>query len=147
MKKREEIAKEYQWRMEDLYENHDAWEQDFLKLQEGMEVLKGFAGTAGESSEQLKKLMQCCDELNMLAENVYVYANQRMHENTADSYYQGLAGRAQMLLVQLSEAASFIEPEILGIPEPVLMEMIEKEEGLWVYRTYFTRLLRRKAHI
>ena len=147
MKKREEISKEYQWNMEDLYVDAQAWEADFLRLQNGIEHLKEFAGTLGTSSRQLLKLMQCCDKLNMLAENVYVYANQRLHENTADAYYQGLSGRAQMLLVQLSEAGAFVEPEILDIPEDKLKEMIEHEEGLQVYRTYFFRLLRRKSHI
>lgn len=147
MKKRKEIAKEYQWNMEDLYGDNEAWEADFYKLQEGIGGLKEYAGTLGSSAEQLLKVMRCCDNLNMLAENVYVYANQRLHENTADAYYQGLSGRAQMLLVQLGEAGSFVEPEILDIPEETLKEMIETEEGLQVYKTYFFRLLRRKKHI
>ena len=144
--KRTEISKEYKWKIEDLYAANDIWEEDFIKLQKGIEELKCFEGTLSQSAENLLKMQEKCDELNQLAEKVYVYANQRLHEDTSNAYYQGLSGRAQMLLVQMSEAASYIEPEILAIPEEKLEDMM-KEEGLRKYETYFRRLLRRKEHI
>ena len=144
--KRNEIPEQYKWKIEDLYADNDAWEADFTKLQQGMEDIKKYEGTLAKSAENLLSLMKKSDELNQLAENVYVYANQRLHEDTSNAYYQGLSGRAQMLLVQMSECSSFVEPEILSIPEDVLEEML-KEEGLQVYKTYFGRLLRKKEHI
>ena len=144
--KRTEISKEYKWKIEDLYAANDIWEEDFIKLQKGIEELKCFEGTLSQSAENLLKMQEKCDELNQLAEKVYVYANQRLHEDTSNAYYQGLSGRAQMLLVQMSETASYIEPEILAIPEEKLEEMM-KDEGLRKYEAYFRRLLRRKEHI
>ena len=144
--KREEIPQQYKWKMEDLYASNEAWEADFTQLQNGMEDIKKYEGTLAESAENLLALMKKSDELNQLAENIYVYANQRLHEDTANAYYQGLSGRAQMLLVQMSEVFSFVEPEILGIPEDRLEEML-KTEGLKSYETYFRRLLRKKEHI
>ena len=144
--KREEIPQQYKWKMEDLYVTNEAWETDFKKLQDGIEELQKYEGTLGNSAENLLKMHETCDELNQIAEKVYVYANQRLHENTGNSYYQGLAGKAQMLLVQMSEASSYIEPELLGIPEETLKEML-KTEGLKKYETYYGRLLRKKEHI
>ena len=144
--KREEIPQQYKWKMEDLYVTNEAWETDFKKLQDGIEELQKYEGTLGNSVENLLKMHETCDELNQIAEKVYVYANQRLHENTGNSYYQGLAGKAQMLLVQMSEASSYIEPELLGIPEETLKEML-KTEGLKKYETYYGRLLRKKEHI
>ena len=144
--KRAEIPQQYKWKMEDLYPSNDAWEADFAKLQKGIEEIRNFEGTLAVSAENLLKMQETCDELNQLAEKVYVYANQRLHEDTGNAYYQGLSARAQMLLVQMSEAASYIEPEILDIPEEKLKEMM-KEECLKKYETYFGRLLRRKEHI
>ena len=144
--KREEIPQQYKWKMEDLYVTNEAWETDFKKLQDGIEELQKYEGTLGNSAENLLKMHETCDELNQIAEKVYVYANQRLHENTGNSYYQGLAGKAQMLLVQMSEASSYIEPELLDIPEETLKEML-KTEGLKKYETYYGRLLRKKEHI
>ena len=144
--KREEVTQQYKWKIEDLYATNEAWEEDFAKLQKGIEEIKKFEGTLGESPENLLKMQETCDKYSELAENVYVYANQRMHEDTGNAYYQGLAARSQMLMVQMSEASSYIEPEILNIPEEKLEEML-KTEGLLKYETYFRRLLRRKEHI
>ena len=144
--RREEIPQQYKWKMEDLYATNKAWEADFEKLQKGIAEIKRFEGTLAESADNLLKMQEACDELNELAENVYVYANQRFHEDTGNSYYQGLASRSQMLLVQVSEATAYIEPEILNIPEDKLEEMM-KAEGLLKYETYFRRLLKRKEHI
>ena len=144
--KREEIPQQYKWKMEDLYASNEAWEADFAKLQKGIEEIRKYEGTLGESAENLLKMQTACDELNQLAENVYVYASQRFHEDTGNAYYQGLSARAQMLLVQLSEASSYIEPEILSIPEQKLEEML-KTEGLQKYETHYRRLLRSKEHI
>ena len=144
--KREEIPQQYKWKMEDLYVTNEAWETDFKKLQDGIEELQKYEGTLGNSAENLLKMHETCDELNQIAEKVYVYANQRLHENTGNAYYQGLAGKAQMLLVQMSEASSYIEPELLDIPEETLKEML-KTKGLERYETYYGRLLRKKEHI
>ena len=144
--KREEISQQYKWKMEDLYATNEAWEADFEKLQKGIEELQKFEGTLGESAENLLKVHEMSDELNQIAEKVYVYANQRLHENTGNAYYQGLSGKAQMLIVQMGEASSYIEPELLNIPEEKLKEML-KTSGLEKYDMYYKRLLRRKEHI
>ena len=144
--KREEIPQQYKWKMEDLYATNEAWEADFLKLQKGIEELSKFEGTLGQSAENLLKMHETLDNLNQIAEKVYVYANQRLHENTGNAYYQGLSGKAQMLIVQMGEAGAYIEPELLSIPENQLEEML-KAEGLSKYAMFYKRLLRRKEHI
>lgn len=144
--KREESPKQYQWKMEDLYATNESWEEDFAKLQKGIEEMRAFEGTLAQSAENLLKMQEKSDELNQLLENVYVYANQKLHEDTANAYYQGLAGRAQMLMMNLSEVTSYIEPEILSIPEEVLEQMLQTE-GLKKYETYFRRILHKKEHI
>lgn len=144
--KREEISQKYKWKMEDLYADNEAWENDFVKLQKGIEEIKGFEGTLGASPENLLKALETVDALELLKEKLYVYANQRLHENTGNAFYQELSGRAQMLEVQLSAAEAFMEPELLDIPEEQLKVMIEYR-GLQKYQMYFKRLLRKKKHI
>ena len=58
--------------------------------------------------------------LNILMERIYVYADQKYHEDTANSVYQELSDKAEVLNVQLNSALSFATPEILNIPEETL---------------------------
>lgn len=144
--KREEISDQFKWKMEDLYANEALWEADYQKVLDAIPSIKSFAGSLGESAEQLCKMQQMYDDISLTAERLHVYANQRLHQNTADAYYQGLVGRVQVMEVQLMEATSYIMPEILAIPEETLKEML-KSDVLAKYRTYFNRILRKKAHV
>ena len=144
--KREEISNEYKWCMEDIYPTEELWESDYQKVTDSIPLIKSFEGTLGDSAEALCKMQETYDEIHCTMEKLHVYANQRMHENTANPYYQGLVGRIQGLGVQLMEATSYIMPEILAIPEATFKEMLESEV-LAKYRTYFGRILKKKAHV
>lgn len=144
--KREEISNEFKWKMEDIYPTEEAWEADYRKVSECVPMIKSFEGTLGDSAEQLCKMQETYDDINWTVEKLHVYANQRMHENTANAFYQGLVGRVQVLEVQLMEATSYIMPEILAIPEENFKAMLESDV-LAKYRTYFGRILRKKAHV
>ncbi len=147
LRKREEVRKEDTWAIEDLYEKDEDWERDYRKLEQEIPKLGAFAGRLGESAETLLAMRKESDALHMLAENIYVYAGQRLHENTDNGHYQNLADRAQGLLVRLSEAEAYIEPEILGLPEGTVERFLEENEELQVYRQYFENMIRQREHV
>ena len=113
--KREEGKKETQWRLEDMYASNEAWEADAALLSEKIEKLGSFQGRLGEGAKVFLEVFRLHDEANMLFEKVYVYANQRHHEDTGNSFYQALSGRAQTLMVALSQAEAYMTPEILAL--------------------------------
>ena len=144
---REEIPAEVKWAIEDLYKNDDEWEADFTRLKEHLPELSAYEGRLGESAQTLLSMQRLCDKMNMLAEKVYVYANQRLHENTDNAVYQNLASRAQSLLVEMSERTSYIEPEIMGLPEGTIEKYLQVNGVLRVYGQYFEYIIRQKAHV
>lgn len=144
---REEIPAEVKWAIEDLYKNDDEWEADFTRLKEHLPELSAYEGRLGESAQTLLSMQRLCDKMNMLAEKVYVYANQRLHENTDNAVYQNLASRAQSLLVEMSERTSYIEPEIMGLPEGTIEKYLQENGELRVYGQYFENMIRQKVHV
>jgi oligoendopeptidase F len=80
-------------------------------------------------------------------ERVYVYANQKYHEDTANATYQDLSNKSNALSVQVSSALSFATPEILTIPEEMLVQFLRENEELKVYDFYLKDILRLKPHI
>ena len=147
LKRREEVRKEDTWAIEDLYQDDKAWEEDYQRLSERIPKLLEFKGRLGDGAEVLLSMQQLWDELNMLAEKVYVYAGQKMHENTENGVYQNLSNRAQSLLVKLSEAGAYIEPEILELPDGMIEKFLEENKELLVYRQYFENMIRQKEHV
>ena len=147
LRTREEIPAEAKWAIEDLYKNDSEWEADFARLKARLPELSAYEGRLGESAQTLLSMQRLCDELNMIAEKVYVYANQRLHENTDNATYQNLSSRAQSLLVEMSERTSYIEPEIMELPEGTIERFLQENEELRVYGQYFENMIRQKSHV
>ena len=144
---REEIPAEAKWAIEDLYKNDDEWEADFTRLKEHLPELSAYEGRLGESAQTLLSMKRLCDKMNIIKKKVYVYANQRLHENTDNAVYQNLASRAQSLLVEMSERTSYIEPEIMELPEGTIEKYLQENGELRVYGQYFENMIRQKAHV
>lgn len=144
---REEADARYKWAIEDLYKDDEDWKRDYELLKSRIPELTKFRGRLGESAEVLLSMQKLSDELNQLLEKVYVYANQRLHENTDNSTYQNLASQAQGLLVELSESLSFVEPELMELPDGIIETFLDENEELLVYRQYFENIIRQKRHV
>ena len=144
---REEADARYKWAIEDLYKDDEDWKRDYELLKSRIPELTKFRGRLGESAEVLLSMQKLSDELNQLLEKVYVYANQRLHENTDNSTYQNLASQAQGLLVELSESLSFVEPELMELPDGIIETFLDENEELLVYRQYFENIIRQNKHV
>ena len=146
LKKREEISDEFKWAMEDFYQEEKQWHKDYEKVLCLAEELKKYEGKLAESEDDLISFMEKYEEMSKISEKVYVYANQKLHENTGNSLYQGLSGKAQGMLVITGEAMAFFEPELLAMSEEVYKEFI-KHEKLKKYQHYFEEIRRQREHI
>lgn len=145
--KRSEVDKKFTWAIEDLYASDDLWQKDFDKVREMLSRAMEYQGRLSKSGDILLSFLQLSDEINRMLERIYVYANQKCHEDTANAVYQDLASRANALSVQVSSALSFSTPEILTIPEETLVQFYHENEELKLYEFYLQDILRLKPHI
>ncbi len=147
IKKREEIASEYKWKLEDIYPDEQLWEKDFNAIKKLAEEVDGLKGTLSSSANALLKVLQLSDELGRKSEKIYVYSRMRRDENNANSRYQALFDRAEGLSVQVGSITSFIVPEILSIPELDLEAFMQQNQDLAVYRHSIEEIVRQREHI
>lgn len=145
--KREEQKPENTWRLEDLYENEELFSQDGEKLDALMNQFAGLQGTLKNGREALLKALQLYEEMNQIFEKLYVYANQRNHEDTANAKYQKMSGETQIIAAKLSQVTSWLESEILELDEAALRNEMEQEPQLKKYDWFLTQITRKKAHI
>ena len=144
---REEINQEYCWKLEDIFDTDEAWRKEYQELQKGLELLRGFQGTAVRRPERLFTVLETLGNIEQRFERVYVYANQKYHQDTGNQKYQEMSGKAAALSVALSDAAAFLEPEILTLEATRLEEWLEEYEPLRFYRRYLGEIMRRKPHV
>lgn len=144
--RREEIAQELKWRLEDIYSSDADWEQDFAALKELIKQMAGLKGTLNTPAGLLAALT-LRDKIGALTEKIFVYARMRRDEDNSNSTYQSLSDRAASLSVQAGSAMAFLVPEILAIPKNDLESFLDAEPGLTLYRHSLDEITRVRQHV
>ncbi len=143
---RDEVPAVYKWKLEDIYASREEWEKSFAAVASRLPELAAYKGTLSRSPERMLGFFKLRDELSIVLERLYVYANMKSHEETGDSKRQGPANRVSALAVEFSAALSFVTPEILAMAGDKLEGFI-KSPALAEYAFPLRDLLRRKAHV
>jgi oligoendopeptidase F len=143
--KRSETDPKYHWRLEDLFPSQAEWDREYEQAKALIAKAAGFQGKLSDPA-QLKACFELEDELSLHVERLYVYANMRHHEDTAEPNNMALADKSKKLSVEANEALSFITPEVLSLPDETLAKLIE-DPNLKPYRFTLEEMRRQKAHI
>ena len=142
---RQEVNQDDCWDLASLYPHDAAWEEDLKKLDARIPDLESFRGRLSESASVLAEALTVDSEFDRLAERLGTYAFLKTTEDQTDSTYQAMKARFQNLAVRASQAASYMRPEILGIPEATMAEFI-KDDAIEPFRLQLERLLRYRDH-
>jgi oligoendopeptidase F len=146
-KKREDIPTKFKWDLESIYPSNEAWEHNFQALQSRIPELERLQGTLAQSGEALLTVLCKRDEIYEQLDRLRVYTSMRKDEDTTNGLYQGMADRAMQLYVRMSTAISYIEPEILALPQETLDWYMQETPGLDLYGQQLRDLNRQRPHI
>lgn len=140
---RKDISDESKWKLEDTYSSDQVFYQDMEKLASMLEDFKSYEGKLSDSN-MLKKALMDRDDMSMLAERLYVYANLKKDVDANDATASEIADKIDSLSNQIGESLSFFTPEILSQDESLIRSYINDPE-LSDYDFYFKELLRNKS--
>jgi oligoendopeptidase F len=143
--KRSEVAKSDTWDLTSLFPNDEAWQSALPEFEVCIESFTKFSGTLGQSPEQLAACLDHDVKTDRIAERIGTYAFLKTAEDQGNSTYQGFAARYQNLASRAGQAASFIRPEILAIPDETMSKWLE-HAALAPYRLVIERIHRYRAH-
>ncbi|MBA9086314.1 oligoendopeptidase F [Fontibacillus solani] len=143
--KRSEIKEENTWRLDDMFSDQPEWDQAYKNLKNMVSKVNQYEGKLN-SVENVKAILTLEDEISYNVERLYVYAHLNHDQDTTNPTYQALSQKAKKLNVEISEALSFITPEILSLPEQELDALIENPE-LAGYKFTLQEIKREKAHV
>ena len=135
------------WNLRDLYDTEDCFGEDVKRLEILMKDFSSGQGTAGSGAASLLSILRLYEEMNQIFEKLYVYANQKAHEDMADARYQKMSKEMQVMATRLSQAEAWLEPEILALPPEKLEGYFEDEEQLGDYRRFVDQITRKRSHI
>ncbi|CAK4820244.1 unnamed protein product [Aphanomyces euteiches] len=143
--KRSEIPVEQRWKLEDLFPNQKAWDQEYKATKELLKKVDDYQGKL-EDASTIKSCFALEDEISVHTERLYVYANMKHHEDTAEAEFQALSEKSKKLSVEANESLSFIVPEILSLADEQLNALIANPD-LTLYKHTLEEMKRQKAHV
>ncbi|MEO8973225.1 MAG: oligoendopeptidase F [Ktedonobacteraceae bacterium] len=147
LQNRADISIENTWNLASIFPSDTQWERDYQALSNRLPEIEALAGTLAQSGQALFTVLQTRDDLIQEVERLYVYASMHKDEDTANSTYQGMTDRAMQLYVRASTVASYIEPEILALPQEQLDVFLREAPELGLYRQQLADLNRQRAHV
>ncbi len=146
-RRREDIAPEYRWSLDDIFPDWDAWERACLELGARIDELGALQGTLAAGGEALLRAFRLSDAIGQLAHKVWYYASLRYDEDQRDNAVAARRQQAQLLLARASQAAAWLNPELLALPSEAVTRWIADTPGLAVYRFIVEDLYRQQAHV
>jgi len=145
-KNRSDIEERYKWKLEDIYAVDTEWDAEYSTIKdEYIPRLSQLKGSL-KDADTLLECLKLSDEIGRRMDKLYIYAKMKSDENQADSAATERTAKAQMLQAQLSEAAAFISPEILGCSEEIIVGYINNPT-LGNYKHMLESLLLQKKHV
>lgn len=148
---RDKVALDDRWNVEALYPSFNQWEEDLQTW--GRESQKkprwpevtNFRGQLARSENEIASLLKNIFNIERHLSKLYTYAHLRHDEDVAHDLHKKNHARISALLYDFKEETSWIEPEILQIPEGKLNAYL-KSEQLKEYRIYLEKIIRQKPH-
>ncbi len=146
-KKRSEVLKEHTWDLTELFADDAEWLKEYEAMKEIPAQIGKFSGTLGRSAQDLLGFLKFDDEVTLRILRLHNYANRKGDEDTADSFYQDMRGKAMGSYIAIKSAGSFSTTEIMDISDEVLDGFYKTCPELETYRRPIYLLRRRGAHI
>jgi oligoendopeptidase F len=142
---RDKVKAEDTWDLSSLFKTDADWERAFTDWEKQIPRYEKFRGTLAGGPAALAKCLEFDSDFERAGEGLGTYAYLKTAEDLADSQYQRMLGRYEHAATLAAEAASFIRPEILALPDATLDEYLG-DKRLRRFRLQLERLVRYKAH-
>lgn len=141
---RAEVNPETTWDLRDLFVTDVEWEQELRSLPQAATQIETFKGRLGEGAEQL---LACLDAREALQERIgktASYARLKQSEDSTNPVNIENSAKAGDILSNLSSSLSFVNSEIVDLPEGTVERYLEELPGLEPYARSLERLIREK---
>ncbi len=137
---RSEVPESDKWNLSSIYKSNDEWEAALKELPALTEKVVSFKGKLSSSSKTFLEALKALEAAELKMETVYHYASLQHEADEDDSLATDRDGRAMMAYTEMQSALSFMDPELLAIPEETLRTWISEPEYK-DYKKYIEKLL------
>ncbi|MBN1300096.1 MAG: oligoendopeptidase F [Melioribacteraceae bacterium] len=146
VKERINIDDKYKWDLSDLYSGADDWKKAKNDIISRIPDIKKYQGRLAESADNLYYTLNTTYDILKEFYRLTIYANRLKDEDLNVSENESLAQEAEDAGTKLSEAASFINPEILKIDPVIIEKFYSGKPELLDYKIAIDDIQRQRDH-
>lgn len=145
LKTRSEVPVADTWDLTPIFPDDATWEAEFKDLASRYDGIGKFKGTLGRSAADLAAVLEFEKSLDRSSERLAQYAGLRLSEDSANDASLDRDGRLSSLCAKISEACSWVAPEIQEIPDETFAAFL-KDSVLGDWLIPLGRLRRLRPH-
>jgi oligoendopeptidase F len=139
-------APAYIWDLTPLYKDEAAFKAAKDRLAADLPKLAQYRGRLGESAATLRQALELHTGLEAEYSRLATYAMLASDVDTRNAAALERSQEMDMLASELSNASSYIDPELLAVGEAKVRAFLDSEPGLAVYRFPILDTLRNAPH-
>ena len=145
--KRSEVPEEMTWNLKDMFASDEAWMTEYEAMKAFPAKIAAFQGILARSAGDLLAWFRLQDEIELRLSVLMGYASCKGDEDTGNSFYQDVRGKAMNVYVSIASAAAIASPEIMAIPLETLNRIYAQAPERATDRRSLYQIRRRKDHI
>lgn len=143
---RSDVPAEQTWDLTDLFSSHEEWENELKDLKADVKTVTDFKGALASGSGTLLEALEALNAYQKRIIRMATYANLRSSADGSDPENQRDAAKVSAAMADIGAELSFVDSELLTIPEEKIKQFLREEPGLETYEKMLFDLLEEKAH-
>ncbi|MEY2480607.1 MAG: oligoendopeptidase [Verrucomicrobiota bacterium] len=143
---RAEIPDSDKWDLTHLFADVGKWNEDLAWIQRTYPRIADWKSRVGQSANSLAEVLEFEKALDLKLERVIHFASLQLAEDSANPEYLARMSQLENLLTKISEAASFVVPEIQAIDDATFEKFIV-DLVLCEWQTKLRKIRRLKPHV
>lgn len=143
---RAEVPESSTWNLEHLFLTEEDWNKELEQVLASADEVTSFKGRLGEGAGLLLDCLNAQEALMERARKVGAYAHLKQTEDGTNPENQARSAKSGDALTKLSSEFTFIESEILALPEGTVERYLQEEPGLAEFARSLKLLLEQKPH-
>jgi oligoendopeptidase F len=119
---RKDIEQRFKWKIEDVFENDEAWEAEFAAVEEKYGKANAFEKYQGKLSDKATLLayFKDNDEVDRRAGKLWLYAHMASDTDVRVSKYNSYMDKCRSFFSKIGAATAFVQPELTALEDSVL---------------------------
>lgn len=140
------VDPKYTWDLSELFPTVENWQTARRQVLADLAELEARRGTLGESADSLYETLSMRSRIMRKANRVYVYASLAGDEDLRVTETQERRQLGDIMFARISEATSWMQPEILSVGDQVINAFLKEDERLAPFSHGLRNSLRNAPH-